>query len=126
MLRRTFSRSARAASASRRLARTLLRTRPQKSSSHDASKGSAYSVKVTASELERVGLREAGWRWRVTDGFAVTTGKNCERACFTAARAARKLARAAATVWLDVAACSSSAFRLVSANSSHQEPRSRL
>src|SRR4051812_31897269 len=46
-------------------------------------------------------------------------GKYCERDCFTMARAERKLAMDACTVWFKLPACSSSAFNAVSSNSSH-------
>src|ERR1035438_6074310 len=60
----------------------------------------------------------------VTEGLAVTVGKYCDRACFTMARAARKLASATATLWLETATWPSNAFNSGSWNISHQLPRS--
>src|ERR1035438_2570605 len=59
----------------------------------------------------------------VTEGLAVTVGKYCDRACFTTARAARKLASAAATLWLEIATWPSNAFNSGSWNISHHLPR---
>src|SRR6185369_13238055 len=95
-------------------------TRPHKSGSHDASKGSEYSVNVLPLDEK---FRVADWRVLVTDGLVPTVGKKSARFCFTTARAARKLANAAATVWFETFTCTSSAFRFVSPSVCHQLPR---
>ena len=93
--------------------------RPQKSNSQEASNGSEYSVNV-----EEVGeLDTDDCRNLVTEGLALTVGKYCDRACFTMARAARKLASAAATVWLETTTWPSNAFNSGSWNISHHWPR---
>src|ERR1035438_2402370 len=119
MVSRTFSRSASVACASRELAFTVLRIRPQKSNSHEASNGSEYSVTVNgAGDKLDWGSRD-DCRDLVTEGLAVTVGKYCDWVCFTTARAARKLANAAATVWLETATWPSKPFNSGSWNISH-------
>ncbi len=84
--------------------------RPQKSSSQDASNGSEYSVNVDGVRDEPDWAGREGCRDRVTDGLAATVGKYCDRVCFTTDRAARKLASAAATLWLETVTWLSRAF----------------
>src|SRR5438093_8278152 len=123
MVSRVFSRSASVAWASREFALTVLRIRPQKSGSHEASNGSEYSVEVKAAGDALDWFRDDDCRDRRTDGLAVTVGKNWDRASFTTARAARKLANAAAMLWLETFTSSSSAFNCESPNISHHGPR---
>src|SRR5579864_564330 len=108
---------------------TVFRTPPQKSGTQVASNGSAYKVKVLPNaplvekfdEDKDVPVEE--FFDLVTDGLIVAVGKYCERACLTIARAAAKLATAAATFWLEIITCSSSAFNSGSLNTSHHFPR---
>ena len=97
MLRRTFCISASAACASSLFALTVLRMRPQKSNSQEASNGSEYSVVVNGLEFVDA-VRSGAWWERVTEGSIVTVGKYWERFCFTTARAERKVANDEATV----------------------------
>src|ERR1017187_6167386 len=126
MVNRTFSRSASVACASRELAFTVLRMRPQKSSSQEASKGSEYSVTVNGAGDEFDWVLGDDCRDLVTEGLAVTVGKYCDWVCFTTARAARKLANATATLWLEMATWPSNAFNSGSWNISHHLPRIML
>ena len=56
-------------------------------------------------------------------GLVETVGKYCDRACLTRARAARKLAAAAAMFWFEETAFSSSSLSWGSWNASHHLPR---
>src|SRR5436305_15178595 len=72
------------------------------------------------------GLVEAGPvepREVVTEAPAVTVGNSADLACATRARAPRNWASACASVWLETATCSSSAFNWGSPKTSHHLPR---
>jgi hypothetical protein len=51
-----------------------------------------------------------GERCTVMAGLVVAVGKSCDRASLTRARAAKKLAAAAAMFWFEILTLSSSAF----------------
>src|SRR5208282_241622 len=103
----------------------LLRTRPHRSGTHVASKGSEYSADVV-DELDPAGALLAKFpdeRCLVIDGLVVSVGNNCARASRTSARAAMKPAYDAAMLWLEVSTCSSSSFNSGSLKVSHHLPR---
>ena len=114
-VKRTFARSAALACAAYAFARTVLLSRPQRSGAHDASNGSTYSPKVplpgalvddgaglweplVAGVEDEDGLTppKGGWCVATMLGLVVTVGNSCARACRVSARAAMKLAIAAA------------------------------
>ena len=79
---------------------------------------------VTTEELPVSPLSSAGeGRKYVRLGLVETVGKYCDRACLTRARAARKLAAAAAMFWFEEPAFSSSSFSWGSWKASHHLPR---
>src|SRR6202040_1650430 len=102
-----FSRSAALACAPYVAAFTVFRMRPNKSGCQVASNGREYIAEIPVEEVVEpvptpepevvvTALRLEEGLWAVMEGFVETVGKSCERACWTRARATRKLAADAA------------------------------
>src|ERR1700688_4593757 len=109
--------------------------RPNKSGCQVASNGKVKSPVVPAAvdvepapepepEVEEPPpLVFAEGRAAVMEGAVDTAGKSCARASLTRARAAKKLAAAAAMFWLETLTFSSRAFNCASLKISHHLPR---